>query len=266
MHGLGNDFVVIDTISQSFSTEKFPVQTLSDRHRGIGFDQLLLVGKSKNADFSCRIYNSDGTEAEQCGNGMRCIARFIFDEKLSEKTNFTIETKGGLVEVDLKDYENITVNMGIPQFQPNCDILLPKNQALTLFLVSIGNPHALLPVESVDQFPVRELGQQIATHANFPKGINVGFMEVINRDKIRLRTFERGVGETFACGTNSCAAVVAGINNGFLNKEVAVELAFGSLFVSWAGHGESITMRGPAQKVFEGQIALEDLFFADKNF
>jgi len=257
MQGLGNDFVVIHAVDPLISLKNLPIPMWSHRHLGIGFDQLLFIDKSQLADFSCRIFNSDGREAEQCGNGMRCVAYFIYEKKLCEKNTFTIETLGGIVTACVKNNTHITIDMGIPCFEKECTIQLsPSEPLLNLSLLSLGNPHAILPVESTELAPVVELGLKISTHTLFPNGVNVGFMQVINRKKIKLRTFERGAGETFACGTNSCAAVVAGIEKGWLDNKVEVELALGSLWIEWAGKGYPLRMSGPAEWVFEGTITL----------
>lgn len=256
MHGLGNDFVIIDTISQSIQPTSNWIGALSDRHCGIGFDQLLLIKKSDQADFYCQIFNSNGSEALQCGNGMRCIARYISEEKLCNKESFKIETKGGVVEVDLKDKKNISVSMGIPRFQEDCRIQLKTEEWITLSLVSIGNPHALLQVPLVKKARVTEIGQFISSHPIFAQGVNVGFMEILNPDHIRLRTFERGAGETLACGSNACAAVVAGIQKGILNKKVQVEVALGNLWINWEGENHPVIMKGPTARIFDGEVLL----------
>ncbi len=249
MHGLGNDFVVIDCIHQTLDLKKFPIKQLANRHMGIGFDQLLLIEKSKQADFACRIFNSDGSEAEQCGNGMRCVARFVHEEKLTAKKSFSIATKAGVVNVLIHDYDTIQVSMGIPIFQPKLN-----TAAVELSALSMGNPHAILQVKSVKEAPVLELGPTIAMHSAFPHGVNVGFMEVVNRQHIRLRTFERGAGETLACGSNACASVAAGIKNGLLDRKVKVEPTLGSLWVEWPDDQQVMLLTGPAVKVFVGDI------------
>ncbi len=269
MHGLGNDFVVMDGTAQPIHLEKSVIKKLADRHTGIGFDQLLIILPSKKADFACRIFNSDGTEAEQCGNGMRCIARYIHESHLSDKKNLTIETLSDVTEILIENNEMIRVNMGMPRFEPseipfNADrirhlyeIPLEEGQpGFALAVLSMGNPHAILQVTSIKKFPVEKFGPLISTHALFPKGVNVGFMEVVNPAHIRLRTFERGVGETLACGSNACAAVVSGIRNDILEKGVKVELSLGHLWVSWAGEKEPVLLTGPATHVFQGAISV----------
>ena len=247
MQGLGNDFVVIDAINQTISLTPSSIQTLSHRQRGIGFDQLLLVEKSTHADVFCRIFNADGNEAEQCGNGMRCVALFVKEEKLSHKKLLRIETRSGIVEAK-SEHTDIQVTMNVPHF-------FESNDSFTA--LSIGNPHAILQVTSLDDYPVAENTTRIAAHALFPDGVNVGFMEIIDRKHIRLRTIERGAGETFSCGSNACAAVVAGIKNNMLDQCVTVQLKYGNLIVEWQGEGYPVMLTGPAVKVFEGVIDIQ---------
>ncbi len=267
MHGLGNDFVVIDGVSQSIQLKNLSIKQLANRHTGIGFDQLLLIAPSQQADFSCIIFNADGTEAEQCGNGMRCVARFIHENNLSHKKIITVETKAGISTLLIDDYEHIRVNMGNPGFEPseipfNADrerrlyeIPLDDGQpGFALAVLSMGNPHAILQVSSIKKFPVAKFGPQISTHRLFPKGVNVGFMEVVSANHIRLRTVERGSGETLACGSNACAAVVSGIRNNILEKKVRVELALGDLWVEWENEKDPVFLTGPAAHVFSGKI------------
>lgn len=257
--------MIINAIHQTIDIKNIPVSLLSDRHLGIGFDQLLLVTKSSHADFACRIFNSDGSEAEQCGNGMRCVARFVQEEQLTQKKSLVLETASGLIDVIIHDYDNIQVMMGIPRFEPEAipfiaekmaihyEISLhPAIPALTFTALSIGNPHAILRVSNIKEAPVTEIGSKIAIHPYFPKGTNVGFMEIVNPQLIRLRTFERGAGETFACGSNACAAVVAGIFSHELDHKVIVELAYGNLSIEWAGENSPVIMSGSATRVFHG--------------
>lgn len=255
MHGLGNDFVVINNLNQSIQMHDIPIQKLGDRHIGVGFDQLLLIGPSDRANFSCRIFNSDGGEAEQCGNGMRCLGRYIHEENLLQKNSLTIETKAGIIEILINDLENIKVNMGIPRLAPSYEITL-IHQPIQLFTLSMGNPHAILPVTAVETFPVAAFGPQISTHPLFPQGTNVGFMEILDRQHIRLRTYERGAGETLACGSNACAAVVSGIENKLLDSKVSVQLALGKLIIEWDGKELPVLMTGPSERVFDGLITL----------
>jgi diaminopimelate epimerase len=266
MHGLGNDFVVLESIRQAVDIKKIAIPRLADRHLGIGFDQLLLVEKSTHADFACRIFNADGSEAKQCGNGMRCVARFVLEEHLTQQASLTIATPSGLVKVFIQDFDHIQVNMGPPCFLP-AQIPFLVNKAAALYdeirldapagplffaILSMGNPHAILRVSAIKNFPVTEIGAKIATHPAFPQGANVGFMEIMHPQHIRLRTFERGVGETLACGSNACAAVVAGIINGWLEHKVTVELEYGNLFIEWEGKEAAVVMSGPAARVFSG--------------
>lgn len=265
MHGLGNDFIIIDAIHQAIDIKKIPISLLADRHLGVGFDQLLLITKSSNADFACRIFNADGSEAEQCGNGMRCVARYVHEEQLTQKKSLTLETVSGLVNVIIHNYDRIEVTMCIPCFEPkkipfaaekmskHYEITIDSTTpSLTFTVLSMGNPHAILLVPSINEAPVSTLGLKIATHPIFPKGTNVGFMEIVNPQHIRLRTFERGVGETFACGSNACAAVAAGILNHGLDHKVNVELPYGNLSVEWADENSPVILSGSATRVFSG--------------
>lgn len=257
MHGLGNDFVIINTLNQLFDPTKWLTQ-LADRHIGIGFDQLLLIEKSDQADYFCRIYNADGSEAEQCGNGLRCVARFIHEEGIHPERIFSLQTIAGIYPLDIQDYEHIRISMGAPLIKNNLvDLNLTEHsKSLPISILSIGNPHAIAKVESLELIPLSMLAPQISAHDYFPDGANVGFMEIINRKHIRLRTFERGVGETFACGSNACAAAVAGIANGWLEEQVQVEFRYGSLLIDWDGENKPIHMTGPATKVYSGIIDL----------
>lgn len=267
MHGLGNDFVILDGVSQQIDSKTLPIPQWAHRQLGIGFDQLLLIQAGQQTDFSCLIFNSDGTLAEQCGNGMRCVARFIHEEKLINAKNFSLATAGGRVEAFIQDYNHIQINMGVPRFEPQAiplladkarklyEIPLEDNQpGFALSALSMGNPHAILQVTGIEKFPVRMIGEKIAQHPLFPAGVNVGFMEVLDEQHIRLRTFERGAGETFACGSNACAAVVAGIINHLLASKVKVEMKYGDLWVEWAGEETAVLMTGAATRVFSGSI------------
>lgn len=260
MHGLGNDFVVINTLNQPIDTTILPIATLSNRYIGIGFDQLLLIQPSQQADFFCRIFNADGSEAEQCGNGLRCIARFIHEQGLSPHSSFTIATKAGVYPVEVKDYQHISVTMGAPDITETLTELALAHpiQRIPLSILSVGNPHAIVKVDSIVSDLPDDLGMVLSTHSHFPQGANIGFMQVINPQQILLRTFERGAGETFACGSNACAAVVAGIANGWLKPKVEVEFHYGSLFIEWEGKGKPIRMTGPASMVYSGQFALDN--------
>ncbi len=267
MHGLGNDFAIFDAISQpvNFTTEN--IQTLADRHFGIGFDQLLTIesGKTGISDFHYRIFNVDGSESGQCGNGVRCVARFLCENKLADQRILKLSAKAGLMTVDIQDYKAIKVDMGQPRLEPK-DIPLDvsyraSKYVLSLFeteqkimAVSMGNPHAIIVVDDVVDAPVTTLGERISHHTAFPERTNVEFMQIINPKHIKLRVYERGVGETLACGTGACASVVAGIINGYLENIVDVELPGGRLTIEWQGEGHSVMMTGPAVKVYEGEI------------
>lgn len=254
MHGLGNDFVVVKE-PERFDLASIDFRTLSDRHLGIGFDQFLLITESDKADFGCKIYNADGSEAEQCGNGMRCVAQFIHDEELSIKKQLTIETKAGLVQTELLDKNQIKINIGLPKILDSIEIKLDPDKK-TLFNVSIGNPHAILLVTDIKAVPVHQWGSLIATLPAYPNGTNVGFMQIINSEKIKLRTYERGVGPTLACGSNACAAAIVGIVNNLLKNTVTVELALGCLTVQWDGNQHPAWLTGPTQTVYKGFVPL----------
>ncbi|MGF6148907.1 Diaminopimelate epimerase [Kingella potus] len=273
MHGLGNDFVVIDGISQPFDPAAAPIAAWADRHTGIGFDQLLLVEKpsSPEADFRYRIFNADGGEVEQCGNGARCFARFVSDKGLTDKREIVVETARGMIVPRLEEGGLVAVNMGRPRFRPSEIPFLHADGAdlqyeitagganVSAGLVNMGNPHAVLTVENADTAPVAELGAVLETHPLFPEKANIGFMQVIDPHHIRLRVFERGVGETQACGTGACAAAVHGIRLGLLAAGEAVEVSLpgGSLFIRWQEGGD-VLMTGPAQTVFEGSLSYQE--------
>ena len=269
MHGLGNDFVVIDAIRQSVDLDTATIRHLADRRFGIGCDQVLLAEPATEAsmDFRYRIFNGDGSEVEQCGNGVRCLARFLLDQGLTTRTHLRIQTLGGPTEVSVEPDGRITVNMGPPRLEPEAIPFRAGQRApsyplevadreLTIGAVSMGNPHAVLQVDSVDTAPVDRLGPAIEHHAAFPARVNAGFMEVIDRGHIRLRVFERGAGETLACGTGACAAVVAGHVQGLLDGTVQVDLTGGRLVIDWAGEASPVWMTGPATTVFHGHINL----------
>ena len=269
MHGLGNDFVVIDAISQSIELSTEQIIAIADRHFGIGCDQLLLVEKATNpdAEFRYRIFNADGGEVEQCGNGARCFALFVRDKGLTTNTVIPVETAGGLIELAV-DGDQVTVDMGVPDFQPKNLPFLTEAQVETYYLmvndaeyaigaVSMGNPHVVLQVDDVDTADVEKIGAAIERHKQFPQRVNVGFMEIINRAEIRLRVYERGAGETLACGTGACAAVAVGRMLGKLDDQVRVRLHGGDLSIRWPGEGQKLLMTGPATTVFQGQIDCE---------
>ncbi|THB67301.1 MAG: diaminopimelate epimerase [Gammaproteobacteria bacterium] len=268
MHGLGNDFVVIDAINQKIDLSYNDVKKIADRKFGVGCDQLLLVEKtlSKGADFRYRIYNADGNEVEQCGNGARCFASFVAAKGLTRKKEIPVETAKGNIILQLQDDNMVTVNMGLPSFSPEdlpfsadaeSDLyqIEVENEKVEISALSMGNPHAVILSKDVDTAPVSWLGPKIEKHARFPNRVNVGFMQVVSDNHIRLRVYERGCGETLACGTGACAAAVAGIRRGLLQEEVKVSLTGGDLVISWKD-GESVFMTGPTEFVFEGEITL----------
>ena len=269
MHGLGNDFVVFDGISQSVTLTSEQYRFIADRHFGVGCDQILLVEKptQPEADFRYRIFNADGGEVEQCGNGARCFVRFVHDKKLTDKTEIRVETASGTIFPRLEPDGRVTVNMGVPRFEPDQIPFKTDKRALTYLLsvgeriveisaLSMGNPHAVQVVEDVETAPVAIEGPLIEHHPGFPSRVNAGFMEVVSRDRIKLRVFERGSGETLACGTGACAAVVAGITRGLLDDTVTVQTHGGELVIRWDGEGQPVLMTGPAVSVYEGEIDL----------
>ena len=266
MHGLGNDFVVIDAISQAIDLSTRQIQKIADRHLGIGCDQLLLVEKPLRADaeFRYRIFNQDGGEVEQCGNGARCFAVFVRQQGLTSNEVIAVETAGGLIELKIKD-DQVVVDMGVPDFQPQNLPFLAESQQETYDLmvngaeyaigaVSMGNPHAVMRVDNLDDVDIGTLGKAIESHPSFPNRVNAGFVQILNRDEIRLRVFERGSGETRACGTGACAAVAVARKSGLLNEQVTVHLVGGDLTIQWPGEGQTLLMTGPATTVFQGQI------------
>lgn len=269
MHGAGNDFVVIDGVRQDIFLNPEQLRLLADRHFGIGCDQILIVKRSKNkeADFRYLIFNADGGEVEQCGNGARCFVRFVHDHKLSGKREIVVETKGGLISPRLEDDGRVTVNMGAPIFETSRIPFESSSQALIqpleingevvqITALSMGNPHAVQIVQDIDQAPVTTMGPLIENHPRFPKRVNAGFMQVLDRGHIKLRVYERGSGETLSCGTGACAAVVCGIQRGLLDNVVQVATHGGLLSISWEGGGSPVIMTGPAITVFEGEINL----------
>lgn len=268
MHGLGNDFVVIDAINQQIDLDVKAIQFLADRRFGIGCDQLLVVEKptKQGVDFRYRIFNADGSEVAQCGNGVRCFARFVRDKQLTDKDSIAVETASGIVYPTLQDNDNVTVDMGLPQFAPQClpflsgeeavqySLHLKSNATVSIGAVSMGNPHAVMLVEDIASADVDTIGPMIENHKQFPEGVNAGFMQIVDRSNVNLRVYERGAGETMACGTGACAAVVIGIQQGLLDREVKVSLPGGDLNIVWAGENESVWMTGPATHVFDGEI------------
>ena len=268
MHGLGNDFVVIDGVNQSVSLSPAQLRRLADRRYGIGCDQVLLIEIAQgDADFRYRIFNADGGEVEQCGNGARCFVRYVHDRGLTGKDEIRVETQGGLIIPRLEANGEVSVNMGIPKFQPREIPFIAEKRESTYFLaignrnveisaISMGNPHAVQVVADVDSAPVSSEGPLIESHPNFPRRVNAGYMQVLDRRHIRLRVYERGTGETLSCGTGACAAVVAGIQRGLLENEVKVSFGSGDLFVNWRGENQPVWMTGPAVTVFDGEIDL----------
>lgn len=269
MHGAGNDFVVLDGVRQQLHLTPEQLRLLADRHFGVGCDQILLVEKSQNpaVDFRYRIFNSDGGEVEQCGNGARCFVRYVHDHKLTSKREIVVETKSGLISPKLTDDGRVTVNMGTPIFDParipfvsdSDEIVQPLNVdtiIIEISAVSMGNPHAVQIVDDVETAPINTHGPLIEHHVRFPKRVNVGFMQIVDRSHIKLRVYERGAGETLSCGTGACAAVVAGIRRGLLDETVQVATRGGMLSINWAGGQAPVLMTGPAISVFEGEIIL----------
>lgn len=269
MHGLGNDFVVVDGIRQSVEFSPAQIRFLADRHRGVGCDQLLLVERPRDpkVDFRYRIFNADGQEVYQCGNGARCFARFVRDRGLTDKTCIRVETAAGPMRLEVELDGQVSVEMGVPRLLPDDIPFVAREPAvlypitvggmsLKIAALSMGNPHAVLVVSSVDNAPVEKLGPLLESHGRFPERVNVGFMEVVERNLIRLRVYERGVGETLACGSGACAAVVAGRLQGLLDPTVQVELRGGPLMVHWENDNDPVTMTGSATRVFEGGIEL----------
>lgn len=268
MHGLGNDFVVIDGIRQTVALTAERIRLLADRRFGVGCDQVLLVEAAEAAevDFRYRIFNADGGEVGQCGNGARCLARFVRDQGLTDRDDLCVETLSGRLQLRLEADGQVTVDMGQPRFEP-VDIPFFADERASRYLiaadgvdleigaVSMGNPHAVLRVDAVEDAPVAHLGPLLERHGRFPQRTNVGFMQIVAPNQIRLRVFERGTGETLACGSGACAAVAVGRVWGRLEPKVRVELPGGGLTIHWAGEGHSVLMTGPAASVFEGWIA-----------
>jgi len=266
MQGLGNDFVVIDGVRQRAELSPAAIRRLADRRFGVGCDQVLLVEAPTRAgiDFRYRIFNADGGEVEQCGNGARCFVVFVRERGLTDKREIRVETASGVIVPRVEDDGEVTVDMGAPRFDPEAvpfegggggavDVLDVDGHAVEVSVLSMGNPHAVQLVRDVDAAPVTTEGARIECHPRFPKRVNAGYMQVVDRDTIRLRVFERGVGETLACGTGACAAVVAGIRRGLLDCTVRVETRGGVLTIEWPGEGSPVSMKGPAAIVFEGE-------------
>ncbi|MEZ5529572.1 MAG: diaminopimelate epimerase [Porticoccaceae bacterium] len=269
MHGLGNDFVVIDGVSQEVNMTPELARKLGDRRFGIGCDQILLVEPptAHDVDFRYRIFNQDGSEVEQCGNGARCFAKFVRDRHLTGKSDIRVETAAGIITLHIRRNNLIEVNMGVPILEParipfqaetrtNTYAIEALGQQWRIGAVSMGNPHAVLTVADVQTAPVESLGPVLESHPRFPKRVNVGFMQVVSRNEINLRVFERGAGETLACGTGACAAAVAGQLQDLLDSPVTVNLPGGSLEIQWQGEGQPVIMTGNATTVFHGRIRI----------
>ena len=269
MHGLGNDFMVVDGVTQNVFFSPEQIRRLADRNFGIGFDQLLLVEPpyDPDLDFHYRIFNADGSEVEQCGNGARCFARFVRNKGLTNKNKIRVSTSSGKMTLRLERDGTVTVNMGVPILEPSLIPFKAKKPEKTYLLqtaqqtflcgaASMGNPHCVLDVEDVASAAVAEIGALLTKHERFPRGVNVGFMQVINSGLIKLRVYERGAAETLACGTGACAAVVVGQIQGKLDQQVRVDLPGGTLTINWEGEGKPLWMTGPAQHVYDGQIQL----------
>lgn len=269
MHGTGNDFVVFDGVTRPIQLTSAKIRRLADRHFGIGCDQVLLVERptASGADFRYRIFNADGNEVEQCGNGARCFALFVRAQGLSDEDTLVVETKAGLIRLTIEPDGQVTVNMGVPCFAPPDIPFTAEREAMFYALqvegasvqigaVSMGNPHAILVVDDVQTAPVSTMGALIERHPRFSRRVNVGFMRIVNERHIQLRVFERGVGETLACGTGACAAMAVGRRRGVLAEQVQVDLPGGSLNIAWQGGDSPVWMTGPATTVFAGEIDL----------
>lgn len=269
MQGIGNDFVVVDAYTKPVLLSQSQIRRIADRHFGVGCDQLLMVERptQPDTDFRYRIFNADGGEVEQCGNGARCFVRFVHDKGLSNKTRIRVETASGIITPALENNGQVTVNMGLPHFEPAVIPFVADKMASTYQLtvadreivisaLSMGNPHAVQMVDNVDTAPVTQQGPLIESHARFPQRVNAGYMQILDRQHIRLRVFERGAGETLACGTGACAASVAGIQLGKLESPVLVSMRGGELVIRWDGANSPVWMTGPAETVFDGQIIL----------
>jgi diaminopimelate epimerase len=269
MQGLGNDFVVIDAINQNIDLDAEHARRLADRHFGVGCDQILVVEPpaQPGVDFCYRIFNSDGGEVEQCGNGARCFVRFVHERGLTRKREIRVETRGGVIAPRLEDDGNVTVDMGVPRLVPAevpfvsdsdafVQILDVDGETVLITAVSMGNPHAVQVVGDVEAAPVTTQGAAIERHPRFPNRVNAGYMQVLDPHHIRLRVFERGTGETLACGSGACAAVVTGILRNLIESPVVVTTRGGDLRITWAGPGQPVLMTGPAVSVFQGEIDL----------
>jgi diaminopimelate epimerase len=269
MHGAGNDFVVLDGVRQHIKLSPEQLRLIADRHFGVGCDQILLVEESRieEADFRYRIFNADGGEVEQCGNGARCFLRFVHDQNLTTKREIVVETRSGLIRPRLEQDGRVTVNMGLPIFEPSRipftggsgvvnEPLEVDGETLDISALSMGNPHVVQVVTDIERAAVEKLGPLIEHHPRFPKRVNAGFMQIMDRHSIHLRVYERGAGETLSCGTGACAAVVAGIRRGLLDSPVSAATHGGVLTIAWEGDGQPVLMTGPAMTVFTGEINL----------
>ncbi len=269
MHGLGNDFVVIDAVTQNVRVTASMARRLADRHLGIGCDQVLVVEppSDKTLDFDYKIFNSDGGEVEQCGNGARCLARFIRDRNLSGKNTIQVKTMNRIISLTINKDKLVSVDMGIPALEPS-DVPIVESTKLTTYAINInneqfdisaismGNPHAVLFVDNVESAPVSKIGQELQSHAQFPKQVNVGFAQVMNRQHLKLRVYERGAGETRACGTGACAAAVAAIQQDLADSPLRIALTGGDLQINWPGEGLPLIMTGPAVTSYHGRIKI----------
>jgi len=256
MQGAGNDFVVLDCSSSSFTLNASQIRRIADRHFGVGADQILVVEKPgrPDADFRYRIFNADGSEVEQCGNGARCFVKFVHAKGLTAKRELRVETLGGVIAPKLEADCEVSVDMGPPRIESLSEVLDIENEKIQLAILSMGNPHAVQFVSDVENAPVAVQGPKLEHHARFPNRVNAGYLQVLDRRHARLRVWERGAGETLACGTGACAAVVAGVLRGLLDSPVAVETRGGTLTIAWAGGDNAVWMKGPAATVFEGEI------------
>lgn len=271
MQGTGNDFMVVDAVRQHAVFGADLIRKLADRHFGVGFDQLLVVEKPSmpDVDFHYRIFNADGSEVQMCGNGARCFARFVLEQGLTTKRKIRVSTVSGVLELKVNADDTVTVNMGRPVFEPDkipfraereqkvYTIPLEGFGSVECGVVSMGNPHAVLRPERLDDQTVQKLGPALQASELFPEGVNVGFMKVLGRDEIDLRVFERGCGETLACGSGACAAVVVGVEQGLLGNRVRINLRGGTITAEYGGSGSDVTITGPAQSVFEGSMEID---------
>jgi diaminopimelate epimerase len=257
MHGAGNDFVVIDATQRPFDLSRHQLRMLADRHRGVGCDQVLVVERAgtSGADFRYRIFNADGGEVEQCGNGARCFVKFVHEKGLTARREIRVETLGGPIVPRLEDDGEVSVDMGPPRFEA-LERLAVDGGTVEVEILSMGNPHAVQVVADVASAPVTTEGPQLESHPRFPNRVNAGYMQVLERGRIALRVWERGAGETLSCGTGACAAAASGIRRGLLDSPVRVETRGGALTISWAGGDNAVWMKGPAQTVFEGIIEI----------